>query len=65
MPSRPGAQADWHQEEGLSWLSSWGEVGQCVLMQADSPSGERLKSFTQTMKELDSVPVLCSFFYLL
>lgn len=26
-----------------------------VLIQADSPSGERLKPFTQTMKELDPV----------
>lgn len=28
-------------------------AGANVLIQADSPSGERLKPFTQTMKELD------------
>lgn len=30
-------------------------AGVNVLIQADSPSGERLKPFTQTMKELDPV----------
>lgn len=59
----PGAQAEWHQDrEGPSWTPGWGEVGEHVLSQVDSPSGERLKPFTQMMKVLDPVPVLCSFF---
>ena len=59
----PGAQAEQHQDrEGPSWPPGWGEVGEHVLIQADSPSGERLRPFTQTMNELDPVPVLCSFF---
>ena len=58
----PGAQAEQHQDrEGPSWPPGWGEVGKHVLIQADSPSGERLRPFTQTMNELDPVPVLCSF----
>ena len=57
----PGAQAEQHQDrEGPFWLPGSGEVGEQVLIQADSPSGKRLRPFTQTMKELDPVPVLCS-----
>ena len=59
----PGAQAERHQDrEGPSWPLGRGKVGEHVLIQAVSPSGERLRPFTQTMKELDPVPVLCSFF---
>ena len=58
----PGAQAEQHQDrEGPSWPPGWGEVGEHVLIQAASPSGERSRPFTQTMNELDPVPVLCSF----
>ena len=36
-----GAQAEQHQDrEGQSWPPGWGEVGEQVLIQADSPSGE-------------------------